>query len=150
MSQFHDKNFENILSDWVVFRNNLSLQKNPIEVTIDFYKDVWLQSSQIDPWKPETWPTPWELFYNNRFCQFSLLLIIFYTFILGSLPYDKYVLLIVKKGNLPMSYCLVINDIKIGYNDNKLSILSQSDFNEIHIIHSFDLTQFKFFTSLKE
>lgn len=74
-----DKKFEDRLRAWIEFRNALENSNNPIQDTIDLYSNAPMVNIQVDPWNQETWLDPWELLYENTYCEFAKLLGIYYT-----------------------------------------------------------------------
>jgi hypothetical protein len=74
-----DKKYEDRLRIWHQFRSSLETSESPIQDTVDFYKRAPMVSMQVDPWNSSTWLNPWELLYENQYCDFSKLLAIFYT-----------------------------------------------------------------------
>jgi hypothetical protein len=75
-----NKKFEERLVAWQQFRLALETSTTPIEDALEFYKTAPLVSIQVDPWDPDTWLDPWELLYENQYCDFSKILAICYSF----------------------------------------------------------------------
>lgn len=44
-----------------------------------FFADMPIGSRCIDFYTPDSWPTPWELLYNQLFCTSSISLLIYHT-----------------------------------------------------------------------
>jgi hypothetical protein len=74
-----NKKFEERLVLWRRFRESLEQSLTPIEDAIDFYKTAPLVSIQVDPYEYENWLDPWELIYENQYCEFSKILAICYS-----------------------------------------------------------------------
>lgn len=73
------KQFNERLREWRKFRESLEFSHNPIQKTIDFYKEAAIVRINVDPYTQELWPDPWELLNENVYCDFSILLGICYT-----------------------------------------------------------------------
>ena len=69
-----DKNYEERLSNWQVFRSNLNTSSDALLDVIRFYQQAPIVSIHTDPYNEETWPSPWELLYENQYCSFCKIL----------------------------------------------------------------------------
>ena len=56
-----------------------------VEEAAIWWKFVPLVNKTFDPWRVETWPTPWELIGNGSFCPSAQGLGIFYSLILSDI-----------------------------------------------------------------
>jgi len=69
------------LKEWRNFRADLATMELP--VALDLVAKWWstapIGPRAIDPYDPNTWPTAWELLYENSFCEHSRGIGIFYT-----------------------------------------------------------------------
>jgi hypothetical protein len=74
-----DKKYEDRLRAWNEFRQSLEESDTPLEDTVKFYERAPVVSIQVDPWEPDTWLNPWELLYENQYCEFSKILAICYS-----------------------------------------------------------------------
>lgn len=74
-----DKKYEDRLRAWVEFRARLENSDTPIQDTIDFYNRAPLVSISVDPYDETTWLDPWNLLYENTYCDFSIILAMAYT-----------------------------------------------------------------------
>lgn len=74
-----DKKDSDRLRAWVDFRNALETSDDPIQETINLYNTAPLVSIQVDPYNQDTWLDPWQLLSENQYCEFAILLGIFYT-----------------------------------------------------------------------
>jgi len=73
------RSFEDRLSQWAEFRDNLEDYVDPIQATIDQYSKAPEVSIHTDPYDQTSWPTPWELIKENHYCAFCKLLGIAFT-----------------------------------------------------------------------
>jgi hypothetical protein len=71
-----DKKYEERLRAWNEFRQSLEASTDPLEDTVKFYERAPVVSIQVDPWDSDTWLNPWELLYENKYCEFSKILAI--------------------------------------------------------------------------
>jgi hypothetical protein len=74
-----DKKYEDRLRIWSEFRKSLETSPNPIHDAIEFYKKVPLVNIQVDPYDKSTWLGPWDLIYENKYCEFATVLGIAYS-----------------------------------------------------------------------
>ena len=77
---FH-KSPDERLSDWVEFRKELDSLDDPLTQLTEFWSNAPLivHNHLIDPHNPKSWPTPWEILYDNKYDDFTLALMIGYT-----------------------------------------------------------------------
>jgi hypothetical protein len=69
-----DKPFEERLAAWRDFRDGLEESEDPLRDLVNFYKHSPFVSMHTDPWDPKTWPGPWQLLDENRYCEFAIVL----------------------------------------------------------------------------
>jgi len=69
------------LSCWRTFR--LKLANYPLDQAIDLTQELWNQCSfhpyYLDNDDPKSWPDPWQLIYDNYYCDLAKCLGIVYT-----------------------------------------------------------------------
>ena len=104
------------LAEWRSWRDSLSAidYQSTIEKIAVWWKFVPLINKAIDPWREETWPTPWELIGRGEFCVNAQGLGIFYTMCLMNLDcqlklaqirsQDETRLLVLASGNKLLNY----------------------------------------------
>ncbi len=66
----------------------------------EWWKFVPLVNKTFDPWRMETWPTPWELVSNGSFCQNAQGLGIFYSLVLSGIECQLMLAIIDEKPRL--------------------------------------------------
>lgn len=74
-----NKKYEERLRTWREFRLSLDSSADSISETICMYRGAPMVSIQVDPWDSTSWLGPWELLYENKYCEFSKILGICYT-----------------------------------------------------------------------
>jgi hypothetical protein len=76
-----DKSPDERLSDWSEFRKELDSLDNPLTHLSEFWANAPLvvHNPAIDPYNPKSWPTPWEILYDNKYDDFTLALMMGYT-----------------------------------------------------------------------
>jgi len=113
-----DKKYEDRLTFWREFRNNLETAKDPIQEAINFYDRAPRCSIATDPYTPSSWPDPWELLEENNYCSFVKILAICYTLQLTDvLSQASYEIHITRDNeNSETYYLLYVNDRVIGFN----------------------------------
>ena len=113
-----DKKYEDRLTIWREFRNELETSADPLQDTIDFYNQAPYCLIAADPFTPSSWPTAWELLEENNYCAFVKILAICYTLQLTDvLKRSKYEIHITRDfKNSETYYLLYVDDIIIGFN----------------------------------
>jgi hypothetical protein len=122
-----DKKYDDRLRVWNSFRDQLENSLHPIEDTIEFYKMAPLVTIQVDPWDKSTWLDPWELLYENRYCEFSKILAICYTLQLTERFIDEDFEIHIYTNNKKSTthYLLFFQDKVIGYDWTKVIYKSE-------------------------
>lgn len=112
--------YEQRLRIWRRFRKTLETSSDPIQDVINFYQDAPRVSINCDPWDPVTWPNPWELLEQNKYCDYCILLGICYTLQLTDKFTDsQFVIHIGIDQQKSASYFLLAIDNRIvGYQSN--------------------------------
>lgn len=119
-----NKNYEERLSNWQVFRSNLNTSSDALLDVIRFYQQAPIVSIHTDPYNKETWPSPWELLYENQYCSFCKILGMCYSLQLTESFKDKEfeIHIGVDRQNHETYYLLSIDSNVIGFNDNYIHI----------------------------
>ena len=112
-----NKKFEERLVAWQQFRLALETSSRPIEDALEFYKTAPLVTIQVDPWDPGTWLDPWELLYENQYCDFSKILAICYSLQLTErfMTEDFEIHIYTNNEESKTIYLLFFQDKVIGY-----------------------------------
>ena len=73
-----DKSPDQRLSAWSSFRKGLDSAADPLSLTARFWSDAPLvvHNNKIDPYNAKSWPSPWEIIYENRYDDFTLAMMI--------------------------------------------------------------------------
>ena len=112
-----DKKYEDRLTIWREFRNELETSADPLQDTIDFYNQAPYCLIAADPFTPSSWPTAWELLEENNYCAFVKILAICYTLqltdVLSKASYEIHITRDRKKS--ATYYLLYVDDIVIGF-----------------------------------
>tara|TARA_Y100000287_G_scaffold175051_1_gene164431 strand:- start:978 stop:1397 length:420 start_codon:yes stop_codon:yes gene_type:complete len=75
---FKENYYQNI-ELWLGLRNQLEVDKDPFDSVFKFWNNVPTSKISIDPYDKERWPDPWEMIYENDYCEFKKILAICYT-----------------------------------------------------------------------
>lgn len=120
------EDFESRISKWVSFRKELEAHNNPIQATIDFWNRAPISPLSCDPFDQSTWLDPWNLIEENKYCEFSKILAIYYTLALTDRFKDNYfeIQVINDREAHELKYLLYMDDFVIGYFYNR-SILQE-------------------------
>ena len=112
-----DKKYEDRLTIWREFRNELETSADPLQDTIDFYNQAPYCLIAADPFTPSSWPTAWELLEENNYCAFVKILAICYTLqltdVLSKASYEIHITRDRKKS--ATYYLLYVDDTVIGF-----------------------------------
>ena len=114
--------YEERLKVWSDFRHELESSKTPLQDVIDFYKFTPIVSVFTDPWANETWPTAWELVYENQYCEFGRILGYYFSLKLTERFKDaEFEIHISTSEALVYYYLLYINkEHVLGFDSNKV------------------------------
>ena len=115
-----DKRYEDRLASWADFRSTLEESNDPIQDTITFFNPAPLVKIQTDPYTPSSWPDPWELIKENKYCSFVKILAICYTLqltdVLSKANFEIHITHDNKKS--ATYYLLYVNDRVVGFKEN--------------------------------
>ena len=113
--------YEVRLAEWSSFRQSLEISNDPIQDVIDYYKQVPVVSIHTDPYDMSSWPDPWELVYENEYCEYCILLGMCYTLQLtdrfSESNFEIHITLDEKESVI--RYLLFVDNLTIGYYYNK-------------------------------
>lgn len=126
-----NKTYEERLVSWSSFRNEIEKSTDPLQDVIDFYKPIPTVSIYTDPWAQETWPDPWELVYENQYCDFCRILGYCYTLQLTNRFKDsQFEIHISTSQALAFHYLLYVDkETVLGYDSDK--VVKASDLKSI-------------------
>ena len=114
-----DKRYEDRLASWADFRSTLEESNDPIQDTITFFNPAPLVKIQTDPYTPSSWPDPWELIKENKYCSFVKILAICYTLqltdVLSKANFEIHITHDQDKSST--YYLLYVGDRVIGYTE---------------------------------
>lgn len=113
-----NKKYEDRLRAWRDFRTTLEISKDPLTNVVCFYNNAPMVNIQVDPWDPTSWLGPWELLYENRYCEFSKILAICYTLQLTDSFLDSsfQIHICTNTKDSEVKYLLRVDNGVIGYN----------------------------------
>lgn len=128
-----DKPDSERLAVWHDFRNSLETSDNPLQDVIDFYNKAPLVSIVMDPYDQESWLDPWELLYENKYCEFAIVLGISHTLSLTDRfsQVKKEIHISTNKEVAITKYLLYIGDNVIGFDRQKFIHKDEIDSNWI-------------------
>jgi|TARA_R110000851_G_C12665466_1_gene521942 hypothetical protein len=116
-----EKTYVDRIREWSAFRSTLETSAAPIQDAIDFYSQAPLVSMSCDPYADNLWPDPWELVYENVYCEFSLILGMCYTLQLTNRflesTFEMYICADREKSKI--IYLLYVDDLVIGHQQDR-------------------------------
>jgi len=126
-------NYFDRLSEWKNIRQQIQNSCDPVKVAVEYYEKAERHSLQYDPWKKDSWPTPWQLIDHNKYCSFSIILGIIYSCMLcDRFCSDEFSIIIFQLNTGEIGYTFSIN--------NKIFNL---DFQEYQILNVIPVEQKK-------
>lgn len=120
--------FEERLLDWKKFRQSLETSVDPLNDLIQYYNQIPVSSMYTDPYNPNIWLGPWELIYQNVYCDYCIILGMCYTLQLTDrfTDTDIEIHISIDYTNNEQYYLLRVGDRVLGY-DKSIHV----DWNEV-------------------
>lgn len=115
------ESFETRLTNWLNLRNEVEKHADPIQLVLDYWNRAPISPLSCDPFDKSTWLEPWDLIEDNHYCEFSKILVIYYTLALTDRFKDSYfeIQVINDKEAHELRYLLFVDDLVIGYFYNR-------------------------------
>jgi len=112
-----DKSFYDRLQIWQELRNQVESADEPFELVKDFWHKAPLVNISADPYDSSTWPSPWEMLLENKYCDFMKILAIFYTLQLTDRFSKSHfeIHIVLDKQESVIRYLLLVDNRTIGY-----------------------------------
>jgi hypothetical protein len=113
-----EKKYEDRLVIWSKFRETLEESEEPFRLCRELYNKAPLVSIYTDPWDITTWPDPWQLLDENRYCEFNIVLGMCYSLQLTERfsKADFEIHICIDEVHSDMQYLLIIdNNYVLGY-----------------------------------
>jgi len=131
---------------WRELRQELLNKK--LEEVIDYVNDWWTFSpwvkKTLDPYKPETWPNPWDMLNRGEFCRSAIALGQAYTLWL-SVPNANTELWLVNNFSEKDIHLVVVIDEKyvLNYTLGQVLTVEECDFEVLNRFSRSDLDHIK-------
>lgn len=109
-----------------------------VEEAAIWWKFVPLVNKTFDPWRVETWPTPWELIGNGSFCPSAQGLGIFYSLVLSNIDC---VLALAVIDELPRLLVLLPDNKLLNYHGGEVVDMQLLDLQILQTWTSSDLAR---------
>lgn len=71
--------YEEQFASWKKFRNKIDKLPAPLEETIKFWSKAPLVNKHLDPYRPETWPDPWQIIKDGKYSDLTIAVMIGHT-----------------------------------------------------------------------
>jgi hypothetical protein len=125
---------------WREWRSQLSAMDtaSAFKEAAEWWKFVPLVNKTFDPWRMESWPTPWELVGNGSFCQNAQGLGIFYSLILSDIDCQ---LMLAVVDNEPRLLVVLDNNKLLNYYDGELVDMENANLQILQTWTSSDLAR---------
>ena len=112
-----EKNYVERLRLWRELRESIETCDDPLAKVVEFWNTAPIFAISLDPYNPDTWPTPWEMIQENQYCDFKKILAIYYTLQLSERfsqsSFEIHIVL--DKKESAMRYLLFVDNQAIGY-----------------------------------
>lgn len=69
----------NLLREWRDLRDYAQKSDDTVKIIKQFFETKPSVSFHTDPYTRSSWPEPWQLIYENTYCEFTKILAICYT-----------------------------------------------------------------------
>lgn len=116
-----NKQYERRLEDWSEFRKSLEDSNDPFREVLDFYAQAPTVSIHTDPWTPTMWPNPWELVFENQYCDFCRVLGWCYSLQLTDRFKDSvFEIHIITNQQTSYQYLLFVDETVLGYIEDEI------------------------------
>ena len=134
------KTYEERLSTWAEFRESLEESEDPFRDVVTFYKQAPSVSIHADPFNEFAWPDPWQLLFENQYCDFTRVLAYGYSLQLTErFKGSNFEIHIITDNVLGYMYLLFVDDQVLGYDDN--TAINKKDLpSDLHSQHVFPLS----------
>ena len=104
----------------------------------EWWKFVPLVNKTFDPWRNETWPTPWELISSGSFCTSAQGLGIFYSLILSGIDCQ---LILAIVDQIPRLMVLLDDNKLLNYYDGEAIDIGSVDLQILQTWTSSDMAR---------
>lgn len=76
-----EKSPDERLEIWAELRRKVSASDQSLHLVNEFWSAAprIIHNTKIDPYNPKSWPTPWEILYENKYDDFTIALMMGYT-----------------------------------------------------------------------
>jgi hypothetical protein len=110
---------------WFEFRNNLEHSQTPFNDIIDFWQKAPRipHNHLVDPFYPQSWPTPWEIIERNKYDDFTLAVMMGWTILCTERYKDSIVevrTLVDNDNTRVYNVIYVDNSLVLNFEDNKV------------------------------
>lgn len=145
LTHWYGTTSEKILS-WRELRRQTS--NMALDVAIKKITDWWTYApwvkKTIDPYRPETWPTPWDMISKGHFCRNALALGQAYTIWILFHDVECELWLINNKSEQDIHLVVVVNkNIVLNYNMGHVESLDDIDYELLSVVNKDDLSHIK-------
>jgi hypothetical protein len=131
-----DKPFEQRMSVWREFRQTLETSSDPFGDVVKFYSRAPLVSIHTDPWDQSRWPDPWQLLYENQYCDFCTVLGWAFSLQLTErFKTASFEIHIITDKSMGYRYLLSVDDVVIGYSDRPIHKQDLPEKLQSHQVH---------------
>ena len=109
--------FENRVAAWVNLRKELETHPDPFNHALTFWNKAPIGKMTCDPFDRSTWLGAWDLIDENKYCEFSKMLALSYTFALTDRFRESqhHLTISADKDQHELLYLLHIDDHVLGY-----------------------------------
>lgn len=74
-----DKHIEDQILHWKSFRRGLETSADPLLDVARFWATAPLVNRNIDTYHPDTWPNPWQIISEKKYCEATIAIMMAHT-----------------------------------------------------------------------
>jgi hypothetical protein len=138
-----DKHIEEQILHWKSFRRSLATLEDPLTEVAKFWGAAPLVNRNIDIYRPESWPNPWQIISEKKFCDATIALMMAHTIDLSNLFDEPVLVKVLIDSDIKAMYNVcIIQDKILNYNHREV-VLMENLPNSVFEQFSTPLVSFK-------
>lgn len=71
--------YDEQFAHWKKFRSKLEKSQNPYEDTLSFWAKAPLVNKNLDTYRADVWPDPWQIIKDGKYCDLTIAVMIGHT-----------------------------------------------------------------------
>jgi hypothetical protein len=138
-----NEHVEEQILEWKAFRRKLAASQDPLTDVVKFWSMAPLVGKNLDIYRPETWPNPWQIISEKRYCDVTLAIMMAHTVDLSGLFDEPVLIKVLIDSDIKAMYNVcTIQDKILNYNHREV-VLAKDLPNSVYEQFSTPLVSFK-------